>query len=104
MTGRPESLFPLFSGVETLPGIGPKTAKALEKRGIFSPKDLVLTLPVAVIDRRLVESISDATASEYASVDVTIVRHIDPRSKGRPWRVDVTDTKTAFQLVFLHAR
>src|SRR6056297_2351377 len=104
MTGRPEVLFPLFAGVETLPGIGPKTAKALEKRDLTSPKDMLLTLPSAVIDRRLVPSISDATATEYASVEVQVIRHIDPRTKGRPWRVDVADAATSFQLVFFHAR
>jgi ATP-dependent DNA helicase RecG len=27
---RPESLFPLFAGLETLPGVGPKAARPLK--------------------------------------------------------------------------
>ena len=29
MSGRPEILYPLFADVETLDGVGPKTARAL---------------------------------------------------------------------------
>ena len=74
MTGRPEVLFPLFAAVDVLPGIGPKTAKALEKRDILSPKDLLLTLPASVIDRRPVASVTQATVGGYASVEVEILR------------------------------
>lgn len=104
MSGRPEALYPLFAAVDVLPGIGPKTAKALEKRDIRSPKDLLLTLPTSVIDRRLVSSVMQAAVGGYASVEIEVIRHHKPHTKGRPWRVDVTDEETAFQLVFFHAR
>jgi hypothetical protein len=35
---RPEALFPLFAGMETLPGVGPKAAKAFESLGVTRPR------------------------------------------------------------------
>ncbi len=104
MSGRPDVLYPLFSGTESLPGIGPKTATALEKKGVRTPRDLAFTLPGAVIDRRIVETIDAATPGHYASIVVDITRHHKPRTKGRPWQIDVSDGAHFFQLVFFHAR
>ena len=36
--GRPESLWPLFAGVSTLKGVGPKTAQAFEQAGMGRPR------------------------------------------------------------------
>ncbi|MEM7710841.1 MAG: DEAD/DEAH box helicase, partial [Pseudomonadota bacterium] len=110
MTGRPERLFSLFAGVETLPGIGPKTAKALANLRIGTPKDLLFTLPTGGIDRRPVASIRDADLPGVVTVPVTVGRHIPPASRGRPYRIEVEDAKTTFQVVYfrgsadLHAR
>ena len=38
MSGRPEQLFPLFAGLETLTGVGPKTAKLLVQAEIEAPR------------------------------------------------------------------
>ena len=46
MSGRPAVLFPLFAGIETLPGIGAKTAKALEPLGIERPRDMLFAQTV----------------------------------------------------------
>ncbi len=104
MTGRPEALFPLFAGVDTLDGVGAKTAKALEKIDITRPRDLLFTLPYSGIDRRRRASIQGADLPETLTVEVEVGRHLPPRSKGRPYRVEVRDAQTTFQLVFFHAR
>ena len=41
MTGRPEILFPLFAGIETLPGIGPRTARTFAQMEVTRPRDLI---------------------------------------------------------------
>jgi ATP-dependent DNA helicase RecG len=41
--GRPEILFPLFAGLESLDGVGPKTAKHYAGLHVETPKDLLLT-------------------------------------------------------------
>ena len=65
MTGRPEALFPLFAGLETLEGVGPKTAQNFAQLGVAAPRDLVFTLPYSGIDRRLRETAQ--CASEHSS-------------------------------------
>ena len=47
---RPEALFPLFADLETLEGVGPKTAQAFGALGVTKPKDLLYLLPHAAID------------------------------------------------------
>ncbi len=104
MSGRPEVLFPLFAGLEGLPGVGPKTAAALVQGGIATPRDLLFTLPHSGVDRTRRASVRDVAAPATATVEVTVGRHLPARAKGRPYRVEVTDAATTFQLVFFHAR
>ena len=104
MTGRPEVLWPLFGALTTLDGVGPKTAQSLEAAHITRPRDILMTLPYSGVDRALRDSIADVIAPAVCTVAVTIGEHFPPQSRGRPYRVQVTDGKTAFQLVFFHAR
>ena len=104
MTGRPEILFPLFAGLETLDGIGPKTAKTFAALNIEKPRDLLFTLPHSVIDRTRRASIREVNAPAVVTVEVEVGHHIAPSAKGRPYRVEVKDVQTSFQLVFFHAR
>ncbi|GIT92141.1 ATP-dependent DNA helicase RecG [Jannaschia pagri] len=100
MTGRPEQLFPLFAGLETLPGVGPKTAKLLANLAIAAPRDLLFTLPSSGVDRAPVASVQDAALPGVVTVPVTIGRHIPPMQRGRPYRIEVEDAKTTFQVVY----
>ena len=102
--GRPPALFPLFAGVETLPGIGPKAADALETMGITRPRDLIFTLPTGGVARRAVDSIKDLRPPEIATLTVTVTRHAAPSARGRPYRVTCTDGQNDLVLVFFHAR
>jgi ATP-dependent DNA helicase RecG len=104
MTGRPEVLFPLFAGLDGLAGVGPKTAAALAAGGIETPRDLLFTLPHSGVDRTRRPSVRDVAAPATVTVEVTVGRHQPPRTKGRPYRVEVTDASLTFQLVFFHAR
>ena len=101
---RPPILFPIFAGIETLDGVGPKVAALFAQLGVTRPRDLLFTLPYAIVDRRLHPSIRDVTLPATVTVSVTVGGHFPPRRKGGPYRVAVTDTRTEFQLVFFHAR
>ncbi|QCO56899.1 ATP-dependent DNA helicase RecG (plasmid) [Pseudorhodobacter turbinis] len=101
---RPECLFPLFAELETLEGVGPKTARAFAGLGVEKPKDLLFLLPHSGIDRARRNSVRDFTPPTVVTVEVTVGEHHAPRSKGRPYRVMVEDAETEFQLVFFHAR
>jgi len=101
--GRPEILFPLFAPLDTLDGIGPKTAKLYAGIGVESPRDLIFTLPASGLDRTRRASIRDVPLPGPATVEVVIGMHRKPAGRG-PYRIEVEDAKTAFQLVFFHAR
>ena len=104
MTGRPPILFPLFAGLDTLPGVGEKTARLFAQMAVERPRDLLFTLPHSVIDRRPVDSIRDARSGTVVTVEVEIGPHSPARRKGGPSRVTVHDSETSFQLVFFHAK
>ncbi len=104
MTGRPESLYPLFAGLDTLAGVGPKTAKTFAQMEVEKPRDLLFMLPYSGIDRRHRASIQGVELPAVVTVEVEIGHHLPAARKGRPYRVEVRDAQTVFQLVFFHAR
>ncbi|WP_371168692.1 ATP-dependent DNA helicase RecG [Aliiroseovarius sp. 2305UL8-7] len=103
MATRPEILFPLFADLETLGGIGGKTAKALGTLGIELPRDLLFWLPHAGIDRKFRASITEVQSGEIATVAINVLQHKPGRTRSAPYRVEVQDALTAFELVFFHA-
>ncbi len=104
MSGRPEQLFPLFAELETLQGVGPKTAEHFAQIQVTAPRDLLFSLPYSVVDRRRRDTIRGLELPATATVEVTIGRHRPARNKGGAYRIDVTDSETEFQLVFFHGR
>ncbi len=101
---RPEQLFPLFADLETLSGVGPKVAGAFAGLGVTRPRDLLFVLPHTGIDRTRVPTIQGAVLPGIVTVQVLIGAHYPPRTKGRPYRVQVRDATTDFQVAFFHAR
>jgi ATP-dependent DNA helicase RecG len=101
---RPSVLNPLFAGVQSLPGIGPRTAKLFAKAAGERVIDLVWHLPVAVIDRRRMPGAAHAAAGEIASFLITIDEHQAPRSASRPYRIRTHDETGALDLVFFHVK
>ncbi len=100
---RPSILYPLFAGLETLSGVGPKTAKSLSGLDVARPRDLLFTLPNSGIDRHRRATIADAELPAIVTVAVEVGRHFAPSSDGRPYRVEVHDARTSFNLVFFRA-
>ncbi|MEO9778167.1 MAG: ATP-dependent DNA helicase RecG [Sedimentitalea sp.] len=104
MSGRPEPLFPLFAGLETLPGVGQKTAQSFGQLGFETPRDLLFSLPYAVVDRRRRDTIKGVDLPSTLTVEVTIGAHRPSSGRGGAYRVHVEDSQADFQLVFFHAR
>jgi len=104
MSRRPEILFPLFADLTSLDGVGPKTAKLLERLEITRPAHLVLTLPVSGVDRAPRASIRGAPLPGVATVEVDVGLHRPATGRGRPYRIHVRDAETEFRLVFFQAR
>jgi ATP-dependent DNA helicase RecG len=101
---RPEILFPLFADLETLEGIGPKTAQHMGQLGITTPRDLLFTLPHTGIDRSLRDTIEHAVLPATVTVKVMVGAHSPARTRGGAYRIHVDDGATSFQLVFFHGR
>ncbi len=104
MTGRPETLFPLFAGLETLAGVGPKTAALFAQLHVTTPRDLLFTLPYSGINRALQPTVKDAILPATVTVAVTVGVHRAPKNRSGAYRIHVEDSETSFQLVFFHAR
>ena len=101
---RPPELFPLFAGLETLEGVGEKTARAFEGLGVQRPKDLLYLLPHSGVDRARKASVRDVVAPCTVTVEVEVGAHFPPRTKGKPYRVMVRDAALEFMLIYFHAR
>jgi ATP-dependent DNA helicase RecG len=100
MTGsRPPVLFPLFAELETLPGVGPKGARAFEQMQITRPRDLLMTLPHGGADRRPRPSVQGVPSGQVVTVEVTVLRH-QPASGRGPYRIVVEDAQTTLTLVW----
>ncbi|MEO1613072.1 MAG: DEAD/DEAH box helicase, partial [Pseudomonadota bacterium] len=104
MAGRPEVLWPLFTDLSRLPGVGPKSQKLYEKMEITRPRDLLFTLPHNVIDRRPRASVAGAPLDEVVTVPVLVEEHFPARTPGGPHRVRVRDEGAEFMLIFFRAR
>ena len=104
MNTRPEILLSLSAELNTLTGVGDKSAKALAGLKITRPRDLIFTLPHSVVDRRVVHSIHGLTAPQTISVRVRVVKHVPARGRGKPYRIIVEDTQCIIELIFFHAR
>ncbi len=101
---RPEILFPLFAPILSLPGIGPRLEKLVEK--LAGPKvvDLCWHLPSGLVDRRKRPKIAELRDGEIVTVEVQVGLHVVPRIKRLPYRVHVHDETGEMQVVFFNPR
>ncbi len=103
---RPTLLTPLFAAASSLPGIGPKTGKLLDR--LLAPAnggarlvDLLFHLPHAVIDRRNQPPIAEAPIDVVVTLKARVTDHRAPPPRSRaPYRVLVEDGTGDVLLVF----
>ncbi len=103
-TGRPFALDPLFAPLTTLPGIGPKNGKLLEKL-VGGPKllDVLWHKPTDIIDRRFQTKISEAPNGHIVTLTVTVEKHTSSVKRSMPYRVRCVDDTGTLDLVFFNA-
>jgi ATP-dependent DNA helicase RecG len=105
---RPDLLNPLFADVTGLKGVGEKVAKLLQKvlrRGAETTRvlDLLLRVPVAIVDRRYRCTISQLPEQGVVTVEVTVDQHKPPGRPNLPYRVEVSDATGQMTLVYFKA-
>lgn len=110
---RDERLEPLFRPVSMLSGVGPKVEAALSKLvlpgGANPPAtliDLLLHLPIAVVDRSQRVVLRDVQPGTIATMDVRVadVRGLDGARHGRPVRITAEDETGDIEIVYFNAR
>jgi ATP-dependent DNA helicase RecG len=101
---RPQSLTPLFAQVTSLPGIGPRLGKLVERLAGPLVLDLLWHLPFAVIDRRNAPEVAQAKAGEIATLTVTVDEHHVPHNPRQPYRVWCSDETGKLCLTYFNGR
>lgn len=102
---RPFELDPLFRSVSTLPGVGPRNQKLLEKL-VNGPKvvDLLWHLPVDFIDRRAQPRIAAAEPGKVATIKIKVQKHMRPQRRGAPFRIMCEDETGVIAAVFFRGK
>ena len=96
---RPEILFPLFSPVSTLKGVGPRIAPLLQKLAGPIVRDVLFLKPHSLV-RRTQGQIAHAVEGEVMTFQVTVESYQRPRGPQQPWRMRVFDDSGFMTLVF----
>lgn len=99
---RPEILFPLFTSVTALKGVGPRVAPLLERVAGPLVRDVLWLQPHSLI-RRTPAVISAAVHGEIMTFEVVIESLDVSRSASRPTRIRVFDQTGFMTLVFFGA-
>ena len=97
---RPEILYPLFAGINTIKGIGERSYSLVA--GLVGDKivDMLWHLPSNIIDRRYSPRLAEAVPGRIITVKVRVVEHIAPKSRKQPYRVVVEDGREQLTLIF----
>lgn len=97
---RPESLFPLFADITTLPGVGPRNSALVARAvGGTTVRDCALHLPSGLVDRRYRPGIAEAEPGRLATILGTVEAH-EPGLAPRPYKVRLSDPTGFLTLVF----
>ncbi len=101
---RPAILNPLFAPITSLPGIGQRLAKPVEKLAGPLVADLAGHLPSGLIDRRTQPHLSTAEGGAIATILVKVERHMKAHNPRQPYKVRCSDPTGFIDLVFFNAR
>ncbi len=88
---RPQILFPLFTDIASLKGVGVKYEKLVIRLCGSKVVDLLWHLPYSMIDRTYQPKIAAAADGRIATIKVRVVEHVPPKTKKQPYKVVVED-------------
>ncbi len=98
---RPEVLFPLFTPVDRLKGVGTAVATQLARLDISRVLDLLFHAPVGSLRRQLLPDLSHAEADCAGVLAIDVISHDEPPTPRHPLKVQATDAQGApLQLIY----
>ena len=99
---RPQILYPLFTSVSILSGLGRQYVRRIEQ--FIGPHviDLLWHLPAGIIDRRFSPTIKEASAGDIVTVTVQIASYFPSFKSGQPCKVRCYDDTGTLDLIFFH--
>ena len=96
--------FFLFSSVDSIPGVGKKTAVYLKKKKIEKVSDLLWDLPYSLTDRSQSTTLNKLEIGKIFTIRVKIVKHNFPRIRNLPSKVICKDEYGGIDLIFFNSR
>lgn len=97
---RPAILNPLFAGVSTFRGIGPKLSQWIQSLCGDRVIDILSHLPTGLNMRPILTAFP--TQPTLATLKITVTNHKIPRVKRQPFVIDATSDIGDVQIVFFH--
>ncbi|MBR5598992.1 MAG: ATP-dependent DNA helicase RecG, partial [Alphaproteobacteria bacterium] len=97
---RPNILYPLFSSIDSLKGVGFKYQKLIKNLCGEKIIDVLFHFPYNLTDRTYTALLSEAVNNKIWTGVVTITEHVPPQTKKHPYRVYCTDGTRELVLVF----
>ncbi|PHR93296.1 MAG: ATP-dependent DNA helicase RecG [Robiginitomaculum sp.] len=101
---RPDILFPLFADISVVDGIGPRSADLIEKSVGRRVRDVLLTPPSGIVERKRLPNIASAVDDEIVTLSVTVTEHMPGHSRKQPYKIMTHDETGELLLTFFHAR
>ena len=101
---RPAILNPLFTPVTDLPGIGPKSAKLIERVAGTHVWDLMRAQPSRMQQRTKIKEPTALYEDQLVTLPLFVLQHFVPRSPKAPYRVNCMAGETPVSLVFFNAK
>lgn len=90
--------------LQTIPGIGPKTKKLLEKLQIYSAKDLLYHFPSRYLDFSQTKNISDLIVNDVATIKAQVISFVNLKTRRgiSMQKIMVSDSSGQIQIIFFN--
>lgn len=99
---RPSVLNPLFRPVGSIPGIGPKISRLVERFCGPNWADILWHLPTGVHHRPIIQKAEDIVPNAFGTIRVQIIEHVIPSNRRHPYRIICEGCGTSVELVFFN--
>ncbi len=93
----------LLKNINSIKGIGTKTAKLFRKKNINTIFDLILCLPRDFIDRRTLSKVNELQIGKIHTITVNVKKYYFPRIRNLPNKVICDDDSGKLECVFFNS-